>query len=136
MFAVCLVTIISLTYFICISGSNTGILRDKILSYVIVSLPIKFSSWLLSFKEWYIFLTPNPHSFHTPSTLGFLGLSGNFFKLGQFYSFHHKVLFHFAAGSSFSLVTVYMSLSVYLSAPYSMGVNPPNQQPYFIRLST
>ena len=57
------------------------------------------------------------------STVGFLILSRNFFRLGQFSSFDQNLLFCFAAGYYSSLVTVDVSLSAEFSAPDSMGIN-------------
>ena len=39
-------------------------------------------------------------SSNTTSTIGFIGISINFFSLGQFSSFHQKILFFFACGYS------------------------------------
>ena len=62
-------------------------------------------------------------SSRTPSTVGLLGISSDFFSLGQFLSFHNKFLFVFYAGSSLSLVTVALSCSAKLSDPDYIGIN-------------
>ena len=122
-FAIYFLTIISSIYFTCLCNINAHFLGGKELSYVIGLLPI-FCKQLVAFCRG-TGSSPNSKqaASHTPSTAGFLRISMHFFSLGQFYSFHQKNLFQFAAGSSNSLVTVAMSCSDALSAPDSMGTD-------------
>ena len=106
---VSILTIIYLTYFTCICDISYRFIRGKELSYVIGLLPIFF-------KQLYNVIqgtisSPNSKSLssHTPYTIFFLSISVCFFRIGNFSSFHHKVLFHLSAGSSFSLITVSVS---------------------------
>ena len=121
--AVSLVIIITSTYFTCLCNSNARFLRGKAFSYVMGLLPIIFK--LFSTVIQGTGPSPNPKSptLHTPYTVGLLSLYSNLFSLGNSSSLHHKVIFLFAFGYSFSLVTVAVSYSAELSDPDSMGIN-------------
>ena len=127
-----LVTIISSTYFTCLCDSNVRfLLGDKFL-YVIALLPI-LCKQLVTACQGTVFSTNSEQAASdTPLTAGFLRLSIDFFSLVQFSSFHHKSLFHFAAGSSNSLVTVAVSCSDELLAPDSMGINSSKPKTKFV----
>ena len=89
----------------------------------------------LLFEDWYPGLTPNPLH-HTPHIQLGYSVSPDVFSLGQFSSFHHKVIFHFTDGSSLSLVPVTLFWYYELSAPDSMGINTQKPKTNFAHTVT
>ena len=114
-FSMSLVTIISSTYFTFICYSNECFLLGKAFSNFIGILPILCKQLVT--------VILGMGSSHTPLTARFLRISRSLFSFGLFSSFRHKVLIHFAAGSSNSFITMAVSCSDELSDPNSIGTN-------------
>ena len=136
-FAVSLLTIISSTQFTCISNRNFLFLIGKPFSYLIAFLTalLKQSTTII----WGTAYSPKPKypPSHNVSNFGYQCLSSDFFSLGQFSSVYHELIFNFSGGSSLSwsslsLVTVDVSCSSELSAPYSKGINYHNPTTNFV----
>ena len=108
-FAVSPLTIISSTYFTCLSGSNALFFIGKAFSYAIGFLPI-----LCKALNTVRFGNGSNHkskqgSSHFPLTAGYGIFTKYFLRIGQFYSIHHEVIYSFATILYFSTLTVAVS---------------------------
>ena len=122
-FSLSILTIISSTYFTCLSDSNDLLFVGKEISYLIGFLPILYKT----FNNVCLGTGSKPNSKQDssrfPLTYGYQLFTKSSFSLSQLYSVHHEFLCFFAAGISYSTLTVAVPCGANNPDPDSMGIN-------------